>query len=44
MAIRAIAENCVSDDSEGHWVYTPHVLGIATEIENNYTGQEDYEG
>ena len=32
-ALRAIAENCVPDDSEGHWVYIPHVLAIADELE-----------
>ena len=32
-AIRAVAEHCVPDDSEGHWVYIPHVLAIATELE-----------
>mgnify|MGYP003651424524 CR=1 FL=1 len=32
-ALRAIAENCVPDDSEGHWVYIPHVLTIADELE-----------
>jgi hypothetical protein len=37
-AIRAIAENCVADDSEGYWVYVPRVLDIATEIDDNYTG------
>jgi len=41
MAIRAIAENCVPDDSEGYWVYIPHVLNIANEIENNYTSEGD---
>jgi hypothetical protein len=39
MAIRAIAENCVPDDSEGHWVYVPQVLDIANEIESNYTSE-----
>jgi hypothetical protein len=38
MALRAVAKNCVPDDSEGHWVYTPHILAIATEIETNYCG------
>ena len=33
-AIRAIAEHCVPDDSEGHWVYIPHVLTIADELES----------
>ena len=37
MAIRAIAENCVPDDSEGYWVHVPQVLDIANEIESNYT-------
>ena len=37
-AIRAIAENCVPDDSEGYWVYVPQVLDIAAEIDANYTG------
>ena len=32
-ALRAIVENCVPDDSEGHWVYIPHVLAIADELE-----------
>ena len=37
MAIRAIADNCIPDDSEGQWVYIPHVRNIANEIESNYT-------
>jgi hypothetical protein len=32
-AIRAVVEHCVPDDSEGHWVYIPHVLAIANELE-----------
>ena len=32
-ALRAAAEHCVPDDSEGYWVYIPHVLAIATELE-----------
>jgi hypothetical protein len=32
-ALRAIVEHCVPDDSEGHWVYIPHVLAIANELE-----------
>jgi hypothetical protein len=32
-ALRAVVENCVPDDSEGHWVYIPHVLAIANELE-----------
>jgi hypothetical protein len=32
-ALRAVAEHCVPDDSEGHWVYIPHVLAIANELE-----------
>jgi hypothetical protein len=32
-ALRAVAEHCVPDDSEGHWVYIPHVLAIAHELE-----------
>lgn len=32
-ALRAIAQHCVPDDSEGHWVYIPHVLAIAAELE-----------
>lgn len=32
-ALRAVAEHCVPDDSEGHWVYIPHVLAIAAELE-----------
>ena len=31
-ALRAVAEHCVPDDSEGHWVYIPHVLAIADEL------------
>ena len=31
--MRAIAQHCVPDDSEGHWVYIPHVLAIAAELE-----------
>jgi hypothetical protein len=34
-ALRAVAEHCVPDDSEGHWVYIPHVLAIAEELEAN---------
>ena len=44
MAIRAIADNCVPDDSEGHWVYIPHIRNIADEIENNYTSEENFNG
>jgi hypothetical protein len=32
-ALRAVAEHCVPDDSEGHWVYIPHVLAIADELD-----------
>jgi hypothetical protein len=32
-ALRAAAEHCVPDDSEGHWVYVPNLLAIATELE-----------
>ena len=32
--LRAAVKHCVPDDSEGHWVYIPHVLDIATELEN----------
>jgi hypothetical protein len=32
-ALRAAAKHCVPDDSEGHWVYIPHVLAIADELE-----------
>jgi len=32
-ALRAAAEHCVPDDSEGHWIYTPNVLAIANELE-----------
>ena len=32
-ALRAVAKHCVPDDSEGHWVYMPHVLAIADELE-----------
>jgi hypothetical protein len=31
--LRAVVEHCVPDDSEGHWVYIPHVLAIANELE-----------
>jgi hypothetical protein len=31
--LRAVVEHCVPDDSEGHWVYIPHVLAIAKELE-----------
>ena len=34
-ALRAAVEHCVPDDSEGHWVYIPHVLAIAAELEAN---------
>jgi hypothetical protein len=36
--LRAVTENCVPDDSEGHWVYIPYILAIATEIETNCCG------
>jgi hypothetical protein len=36
MAIHAIADNCVPDDSEGHWVYIPRVRSIANEIKKTY--------
>ena len=32
-ALRAVAKHCVPDDSEGHWVYIPHVIVIANELE-----------
>jgi hypothetical protein len=32
-ALKAVAEHCVPDDSDGHWVYIPHVLAIAAELE-----------
>lgn len=32
-ALRATSKHCVPDDSEGHWVYIPHVLAIAAELE-----------
>jgi hypothetical protein len=32
-ALRAAADHCVPDDSEGHWVYIPHLLAIADELE-----------
>jgi len=32
-ALRAVVKHCVPDDSEGHWVYIPHVLAIADELE-----------
>ena len=31
--LRAVVEHCVPDDSQGHWVYIPHVLAIADELE-----------
>jgi hypothetical protein len=31
--LRAVVEQCVPDDSEGHWVYIPQVLAIANELE-----------
>jgi len=34
-ALRAVVEHCVPDDSEGHWVYIPHVLAIAAELETH---------
>ena len=34
--LRAIAEHCVPDDSEGHWVYIPSVLAIAKELEAHH--------
>ena len=34
-ALKAVAEHCVPDDSEGHWVYIPHVLAVAEELEAN---------
>jgi hypothetical protein len=33
-ALRAVAEHCVPDDSEGHWVYIPHVIAIAAELDD----------
>ena len=33
-ALRAVVEHCVPDDSEGHWVYIPHVLAIADELDS----------
>jgi hypothetical protein len=36
-ALRAVAEQCVPDDSEGHWVYIPHVIAIAAELEISAT-------
>lgn len=32
-ALRAVAEHCVPDDSEGYWVYIPHVLAVADELD-----------
>ncbi len=32
-ALKAVAQHCVPDDSEGHWVYIPHVLAVAEELE-----------
>lgn len=34
--LRAVAEHCVPDDSKGHWIYTPHVLVIAEELETRF--------
>lgn len=33
-ALRSVVEHCVPDDSEGHWVYIPHVLAIADELDD----------
>jgi len=32
-ALRAVAKHCVPDDSQGYWVYIPHVLTVADELE-----------
>jgi hypothetical protein len=32
-ALRAVVEHCIPDDNEGHWVYIPHVLAIANELD-----------
>ena len=32
-ALRAVAKHCVPDDSLGYWVYIPHVLTVADELE-----------
>lgn len=40
-ALRAVAEHCVPDDSEGHWVYIPHVLAIAAELEGANPSESD---
>lgn len=32
-ALRAAVVHCTPDDSEGHWVYIPHFLKIADELE-----------
>lgn len=32
-ALRAAVAHCTPDDSEGHWVYIPHFLKIADELE-----------
>lgn len=40
-ALRAVAEHCVPDDSEGHWVYIPHVLAIAAELEGTNPSESD---
>jgi len=32
-ALRAAVENCGHDDSEGYWLYIPHLLAIAAELE-----------
>ena len=37
--LRATAKHCVPDDSEGHWVYIPHILAIADELEAQQSDQ-----
>ena len=40
-ALRAVAKHCVPDDSEGHWVYIPHVLAIAAELDGTTPSESD---
>ena len=32
-ALKAVVQHCAPDDSEGYWVYIPHVLAVAEELE-----------
>ena len=40
-ALRAAAEHCVPDDSEGHWVYIPRLLAIAAELDGTNSPSEN---